>query len=621
MLCGCWGGLRSGSQDVLIEAQREQRRASALVEVLKAVVLTKKGLVSRLLQIGKEVMACEQVTLFFMDEARGVLVAANTMEAKEICVKVGQGIAGSVAYSKKAANIADAYKDNRFDQRTDMETGFRTKSVLCAPVLDCRGECVAVIQALNKKTGAQFFDDEDEFVLATLASELQRPLRRAAMEHAFRGACVRAEHDDEPSMLAMLFSGTDEDKEIDAVASVVASNLKLKKDTENTMVQSYSSEYASQNDNRSKAQDVARGLSDGEINAFNSYLYNLAWDVTSATEIEVRRMILAIMEADDSIRIHKVDRKKLGSFFDSIQSSYRDNYYHNFEHGVCVMHASFVVSRISKLISTALFPIDLLALKLAAIGHDVDHPGTNNDFEINTNSHRALIYNDIAVLENHHASFFFITLRKPQCDALCALSRAEYTHFRKIVINSILATDMSRHGKHVQFLRDAADAYHRQDCEETIPSSQFLVDTCIHLGDLINSTHPDFSVVKKWGFRVIAEFKYQAALELKLGLPVSPSMTKLETNSDIAHSQLGFIDYVVYPLVAAACDLMPELNQLEINLAKNRQGWADLGTGSSSQEKEEYNRQRVHPIRNAGKVRTVTRATDAVSRKDEDGAV
>ncbi len=56
--------------------------------------------------------------------------------------------------------------------------------------------------------------------------------------------------------------------------------------------------------------------------------------------------------------------------------------------------------------------IGIFALLFAALVHDIDHPGNNNDFEINSKSPLALIYNDISVLESHHASVAFRLLEK-----------------------------------------------------------------------------------------------------------------------------------------------------------------------------------------------------------------
>jgi hypothetical protein len=52
----------------------------------------------------------------------------------------------------------------------------------------------------------------------------------------------------------------------------------------------------------------------------------------------------------------------------------------------------------------------MASLYLSSAAHDVDHPGHNNMFEIKTKSKLATLYNDQAVLENHHAATFFFLL-------------------------------------------------------------------------------------------------------------------------------------------------------------------------------------------------------------------
>ena len=51
--------------------------------------------------------------------------------------------------------------------------------------------------------------------------------------------------------------------------------------------------------------------------------------------------------------------------------------------------------------------LEIFTSLMAAIIHDYDHTGTTNNFHINSGSSLAYLYNDRAVLENHHVSAFF----------------------------------------------------------------------------------------------------------------------------------------------------------------------------------------------------------------------
>jgi hypothetical protein len=77
--------------------------------------------------------------------------------------------------------------------------------------------------------------------------------------------------------------------------------------------------------------------------------------------------------------------------------------YHNFNHGTDVL---LQVAQYALVFGAAelLTPLDVLGLGVAALGHDVSHPGLNNAFQVNSASELALRYADVAVLEAHSAA-------------------------------------------------------------------------------------------------------------------------------------------------------------------------------------------------------------------------
>lgn len=56
---------------------------------------------------------------------------------------------------------------------------------------------------------------------------------------------------------------------------------------------------------------------------------------------------------------------------------------------------------------STLEPMDEIAALIAAAVHDIDHPGYTNSFLCNAADTLAVLYNDIAVLESHHAALSF----------------------------------------------------------------------------------------------------------------------------------------------------------------------------------------------------------------------
>jgi hypothetical protein len=135
--------------------------------------------------------------------------------------------------------------------------------------------------------------------------------------------------------------------------------------------------------------------------------------------------------------------------------------YHNFRHVTDVLQALFhFLVQIGTLppypsegaptgsapncpMAQLLKPFDALTLLVSAIGHDVGHPGVNNAFLVALNAPLAQLYNDRSVLESFHCAAYSQILRRywPQ-----AFSDAT---MRKLMINSILATDMGLHFKYM----------------------------------------------------------------------------------------------------------------------------------------------------------------------------
>ena len=110
-------------------------------------------------------------TLYLVDAASGELFsrAAHLPELKQIRLKPGQGIAGTVAATGQVLNLPVVDGDRRFFKEIDRQTGYRTKTVLAAPLVDRAGRVIGVAQVLNKKSGA--FSAEDVAELKRLCGE------------------------------------------------------------------------------------------------------------------------------------------------------------------------------------------------------------------------------------------------------------------------------------------------------------------------------------------------------------------------------------------------------------------------------------------------------------------
>jgi putative ABC transport system ATP-binding protein len=119
-----------------------------------------------------ELLNAERGTLFMVDRDKRELWSKVATDDLEIRFPIGTGIAGRVAETGQPLNIPDPYSNPLFNRKFDDETGFRTRNILCLPILNGSGEVFAVMQLLNKEGGAKPFDDADEAAFREFTAEM-----------------------------------------------------------------------------------------------------------------------------------------------------------------------------------------------------------------------------------------------------------------------------------------------------------------------------------------------------------------------------------------------------------------------------------------------------------------
>lgn len=154
------------------DISKRMKDLETLLEVSKALTVERDfdRLLDLIIQETVRVMDADRGTLFILDPANGDLVSkiAQKSEIREIRVPSGKGIAGYVAASREIVNIADAYADARFNKDVDRQTGYRTSTILCVPLLTHEQQVIGVVQVLNKHGGP--FTAYDESLLMALGS-------------------------------------------------------------------------------------------------------------------------------------------------------------------------------------------------------------------------------------------------------------------------------------------------------------------------------------------------------------------------------------------------------------------------------------------------------------------
>ncbi|XP_014637224.1 PREDICTED: cAMP-specific 3',5'-cyclic phosphodiesterase 4C [Ceratotherium simum simum] len=300
-------------------------------------------------------------------------------------------------------------------------------------------------------------------------------------------------------------------------------------------------------------------------------------DVFKVAELSGNRpltaIIFSIFQERDLLKTFQIPADMLVTYLLTLEGHYHaDVAYHNSLHAADVAQSTHVLLATPAL-EAVFTDLEVLAAIFASAIHDVDHPGVSNQFLINTNSELALMYNDASVLENHHLAVGFKLLQAENCDIFQNLSAKQRLSLRRMVIDMVLATDMS---KHMSLL---ADLKTMVETKKVTSLGVLLLDNysdriqvlqnLVHCADLSNPTKP-LPLYRRWTERVMAEFFQQGDRERQSGLDISPMCDK--HTASVEKSQVGFIDYIAHPLWETWADLVhPDAQDLLDTLEDNRE--------------------------------------------------
>ncbi len=140
------------------------------------------SLLRAITKLSAEVANAESASLLLLDPETQELYFDIGLglkeEARKIRLKIGQGIAGSVAADKKPLLISDVHLDARWSPKMDQISGFSTRSILAVPMMR-QERLLGVIEVINKKTGDFTFNDAE--LLEALASQAAIALENARL--------------------------------------------------------------------------------------------------------------------------------------------------------------------------------------------------------------------------------------------------------------------------------------------------------------------------------------------------------------------------------------------------------------------------------------------------------
>ncbi|XP_045144420.1 cGMP-inhibited 3',5'-cyclic phosphodiesterase A isoform X2 [Echinops telfairi] len=336
-----------------------------------------------------------------------------------------------------------------------------------------------------------------------------------------------------------------------------------------------------------------------QLNTWNFPIFDLMEKIGKKCGCILSQVSYRLFEDMGLFEAFKIPIREFMNYFHALEIGYRDIPYHNRIHATDVLHAvwylttqpipglstvindhgsasdsdsdsgcthghmGYVFSKMYSVpddkygcLSGNIPALELMALYVAAAMHDYDHPGRTNAFLVATSAPQAVLYNDRSVLENHHAAAAWnLFMSRPEYNFLVHLDHVEFKHFRFLVIEAILATDLKKHFDFVAKLN--AKVNDEVGIDWTNENDRLLVcQMCIKLAD-INGPAKCKELHLQWTEGIVNEFYEQGDEEASLGLPISPFMDR--SAPQLANLQESFISHIVGPLCNSydSAGLMP----------------------------------------------------------------
>lgn len=175
--------------DAELQELRDWKRRLGLLLDFTKVISSKRDLSALLILLvenAAKILKSERCTVFLLDKNKNELWSRVASGEREIRVPAGRGIVGEAMLARRVINIPDAYADKRFNQDVDRATGYRTRNLLTAPMVNAKGEVIGAFQVLNKTSGA--FDSDDEKILLLVTEQAASAVENAQLYEIIRDA-------------------------------------------------------------------------------------------------------------------------------------------------------------------------------------------------------------------------------------------------------------------------------------------------------------------------------------------------------------------------------------------------------------------------------------------------
>uniref|UniRef100_A0A8C1BEQ5 Phosphodiesterase n=1 Tax=Cyprinus carpio carpio TaxID=630221 RepID=A0A8C1BEQ5_CYPCA len=527
-------------------SQLENRRNQVLLDLASLIFEEQQSLEVLLRKTVATIlsfMQAQECTVFISDrETANTFSSVFHMEYEELAGsldfpnrecdvnKINYMYAQYVKNTMEPLNMADVTKDQRFPWTSEnlQSSNCQIKSLLCTPIRNGKKDkVIGVCQLVNKIDEAsgevKAFNRNDEQFLEAFAIFCGLGIQNTQMYEAVERAMAKQE-------------------------------VTLE-------VLSY---------HASAAEEETRALQAAMIPSAQSLrLLDFSFSDFDLTDAETTQATIRMFVDLKLVQNFQMKYKSLCQWILSVKKNYRKNVvYHNWRHAFNTSQCMFAVLKSGRF-QSSLSDLEVLALMIATLSHDLDHRGVNNSYIKRSDHPLAQLYCH-STMEHHHFDQCLMILNSPGNQILSGLSLDEYKATLKMIEKAILATDLALYmkkrteffelAKNSQFVWE--DGYHRDLLRS------MLMTAC----DISAITKP-WPVQKKIAELVATEFFEQGDKERR-ELNIEPiDLMNREKQDKIPSMQVSFIDAICTQLYVALTGISEYCSPLLEGCRKNRQNW------------------------------------------------
>uniref|UniRef100_A0AAY4ELQ0 Phosphodiesterase n=1 Tax=Denticeps clupeoides TaxID=299321 RepID=A0AAY4ELQ0_9TELE len=530
--CFCYTSTVLTSTLAFQKEQKLKLECQALLQVAKN-LFTHLDDVSMLLQEiiieARNLSNAEICSVFLLDRLSHELVAkvfdggVVNEEEKEFRIPADQGIAGHVATTGKILNIKDAYSHPLFYRGVDDSTGFRTRNILCFPIKDENGEVIGVAELVNKTNGP-WFNRFDEDLATAFSIYCGISIAHSLLYKKVHEAQFRSHLANEMMMYHMKVS----------------------------------------------EEEVTKLLSVGTppVQQIHPSFAQFTYTPRSLPDENTPTGILSMFEDMGFVNTYKIDLHTLARFCLMVKKGYRDPPYHNWTHAFSVSHFCYLLYKNLEL-SNYLEDIEIFALFVSCMCHDLDHRGTNNSFQVASQSVLAALYSsEGSVMERHHFAQAIAILNTQGCNIFEKFSRKDYQRMLDLMRDIILATDLAHHLRIFKDLQKMADGKDHVQTHRSLLLC-LLMTSC----DLSDQTK-GWKTTRKIAELIYKEFFSQGDLEKAMGNRPSEMMDR--EKAYIPELQISFMEHIAMPIYKLLQEIFPRSTELFERVSANREQWTKV---------------------------------------------